>query len=86
VERAFTVHLQGTYIQPSAFMHETYWQPFQVFYNHLDSLSEWHWKLALELVSGGSNNKSDEDPPADKMMIISAYCMDLYIPLSPKKS
>jgi hypothetical protein len=49
-------------------------------------LSERRWKLALELASGGSNNKSDKDPPANEMMMISAYRVDLYIPLSPKKS
>jgi hypothetical protein len=37
------------------------------------------------LVSSGSNQESDQDPPADEMMMISAYRADLYIPLSPEK-
>ena len=82
VERAFIAHLQGSYIQPPMFTHETYWRPLQIFYGHIDCLSERRWKLVLE--SGRSGSNDDDNLCADESMI-SAYRADLYIPLSPEK-
>lgn len=83
MERAFVAHLQGTYIQPSKFTHEMYWRPLQIFYNHLDGLSERRWKVVLE----GHGNSGDNDDATEGVCVdmISAYRANLYIPLSPQK-
>jgi hypothetical protein len=65
-------------------MHEKYWRPLQVFYGHIDCLSERRWKLVLEFESSDGNNE-DSSSHADESLI-SAYRADLYIPVSPEKS
>lgn len=83
MERAFTAYVTGTYQQPPQFGHNEYWRPLQIFYGHVDRISENHWHCVLAL--GGNRNKSDEDLDANKSMI-SAYRGDFYVPSSPLKA
>jgi hypothetical protein len=76
--------MHGRFNPPGKFTHEELWQMIQVFYGHIDRLSERHWKLALEFNRDKCDNEEDISR-ADTSMI-SAYCADLYIPESPQKS
>jgi hypothetical protein len=66
------------------FAHEELWQMIQVFYGHIDRLSEQRRKLVLEFNRDKCDNEEDISR-ADASMI-SAYRADLYIPESPQKS
>ena len=83
MERAFTAFARGSYAQPSLFAHKHCWRPLQVFLGHVDRFSERRWEVILELEKDAA--EADKDCFADASMI-SAYCGDLYIPLSPQKA
>ena len=85
MERAFTAHLQGTFVQPPKFGHENYWQPIQDFSNHIDRLSENRWACVLDFKGGNGVEDDDEVEGGDRTMI-SAYRADFYIPSSPQKA
>lgn len=74
--------MNGTFDPPRKFAHERHWQTIQVFYNHIDRLSERRWNLALQCVESRYDG-NDEALRADASMI-SAFRADLYIPESPK--
>jgi hypothetical protein len=87
---------------PSKFAHKKLWQTIQVFYGHIDCLSERRCKLALEACTGSLHWKllhwklalefnrdkcnNEEDISRADASMISAYRADLYIPESPQKS
>jgi len=74
VERAFTTHLSGGYIDSPLFIfsHDNYWKPLQVFSGNL--VSERRWSCVLD-------EDTDEDLRTDQSMI-SAYRAEIYVPYS----
>jgi hypothetical protein len=82
VERSFTAHEKGSYIEAPIFAYKNYWRPLQQFLGNTDRVSERRWKLILNFKDG--DNDTDKDLRADESMI-SAYRDDLYIPSSPQK-
>ena len=74
--------MNGRFDPPRKFTHEEHWQMIQVFYGHIDRLSERRWKLALQCVENRYDG-NNEALHADESMI-SAFRADLYIPESPQ--
>jgi hypothetical protein len=75
--------MNGRFDPPRKFTHEEHWQTIQVFYSHLDRLSERRWKLALQCNVENDSNGEALPNRADASMI-SAFRANLYIPESPQ--
>jgi hypothetical protein len=72
--------MNGRFDPSQKFTHDEHWQTIQIFYGHVDHLSERRWKLALQC---NAENDGNEALRCVDASMISAFRADLYIPKSP---
>lgn len=73
-------HMTGTFITPGAFDHLSTWNSMQDFYRTLNRCRERLWVEVLDF-----NGYDATEYGADESLL-SACCIDFYLPSSPTKS
>jgi hypothetical protein len=82
VERGFTAHRNGVYVDPPQFNHDKCWSPLKDFHANIDRVKAERWKSLLQFRVQGTIE--DSDGHGDRSMI-SAFRADMYIGSSPVK-